>query len=310
MDKDSVVWDCVMIGAGPAALSAAVYTAREDIKTLIIEKKVIGGLAAITEKVDNYPGFAQGVSGMELADQLEQQALRFGAKIELDSVASIAKQANNNFKIVLASDKVVLAKTVLIASGSEWKKLNIEGEAEFYGKGIHNCATCDGAFYRDKKLIIIGGGNSSAQESLFLTKFASEIEILIRGEAWKASHVLVEKINEHPKIKVSFQTKPLKIVGTDKLQAVEVERAGIKESLPTDGVFVFIGLRPVVDFLKDSGVALDDYGFVLTDDTFKTNVDGIFCAGDVRSGATMQIASAVGEGASAALAIRHYLEES
>lgn len=302
-------WDCIMIGAGPTALSAAVYTSREDIKTLMIEKGVVGGLAAITDKVDNYPGFAEGISGLQLAEQLQKQAERFGAQIELDEVLKITRE-NDVFQVELASARTLQALTILIATGSEWKKLEIEGEAEFYGRGIHNCATCDGAFYRDKKLVVVGGGNSAAQESLYLTKFAREIEILIRKDAWRASDILIKRVENHPQIKVNFKTKPLAFRGQQaKLDSVLVDEDGSEKIIETDGVFVFIGLRPVTEFLKSSPVALDDGGFVLTNSSLKTNLEGLFCAGDVRSGATMQIASAVGEGATAALAISHYLDE-
>ena len=300
------LWDCLMVGAGPAALSAAVYTAREDISTLIVEKGVIGGLAAVTDRIDNYPGFAQGVAGLELAEQLQGQVERFGAKIELNQVTSITKDGDH-FLVKLA-DGQSRAKTILVATGSEWKKLNIPGESDFYGKGIHNCATCDGAFYRDKHLVTIGSGNSSAQESLFLTKFAKQIDILIRGDQWKASEVLIKELEANPKITVHFKTTTKEIVGQDgQLKAVIAESDGQEKRFETDGVFVFVGLRPVTDYLKDSGVELNQYGFVETDDKLQTNVPGIFCAGDVRSGATMQIASASGEGATAALSIREYL---
>ena len=304
------LWDCLMIGAGPTALAAAVYTAREDIKTLIIEKAVIGGLAAITEKVDNYPGFANGVAGLELAERLEEQAKRFGAIIELDEVLDLSYK-KPYWQVELAGqNQVVKAKTVLIASGSQWKKLNIEGEEELYGKGIHNCATCDGAFYRDKKLVIIGGGNSAAQESLFLTKFAKEIEILIRKDSWKASDILVREVRKNPKIKIRHLTTPLKFVANKQggMQAVLAQTAQTNQLIKCDGVFVFIGLKPSTDFLKNLAIDLDKNGFVITNHNFATNLDGLFCAGDVRSGATMQIASAVGEGASAALSIRHFLD--
>ena len=305
---ESKIWDCLVVGAGPSALSAAVYTAREDISTLLIEKAVVGGLAAITDKVDNYPGFADGVAGLELAQQLQKQAERFGAKIELDEVSKIEK-GKTGFNIVLASQRIIRARSVLIATGSEWKKLGIKGEAEFYGRGIHNCATCDGAFYRDKKLVVVGGGNSSAQESLYLTKFAAEIEVLIRKDAWKASDILVKNVEKHPKIKVSFRIVPLEIKGDDgRVKSVLVDQEGRQKEISTDGVFVFIGLRPVSEFLHGTGVALDNNSFVLTDKNLQTNVEGLFCAGDVRSGATMQIASAVGEGATAALSISHFLD--
>ena len=305
-EPEDKLWDCLMVGAGPAALSAAVYTAREDISTLIVEKGVIGGLAAVTDRIDNYPGFAQGVAGLELAEQLQAQVERFGAKIELNQVTAISKQEDHFLVKLGATQK--RAQTILLATGSEWKKLHIPGEADFYGKGIHNCATCDGAFYRDKHLLTIGSGNSSAQESLFLTKFARQIDILIRGETWKASEVLVKQVEQNPKIKVHFKTTTKEIIGeAGQLKAVLVETDGQVKKFDTDGVFVFVGLRPVTDYLDGSGVELDERGFVLTNDKLETNQPGIFCAGDVRSGATMQIASASGEGATAALMIREYL---
>ncbi len=304
-------YDVIMIGAGPTSLAASVYTAREDIETLILEKGIIGGLAAITDKIDNYPGFPKGIEGMELAENLRKQAERFGAVIELDEVQDIEKKDDVfNIKTAIGG---YLAKTVLVATGSEWKKLGIPGEQEFYGKGVHNCATCDGAFYRDKKLVVVGSGNSSAQEALFLTKFASHIDILIRGDKWKASDVLVQEVDKNEKIAVHFNTTTDEIVGGDvdgmkKVTKVVGGKDGKKIDFVTDGVFVFIGLKPVTHFLINSGVELDEYGFVKTDEKLMTNIKGIFCAGDVRSGATMQIASAVGEGASAALSIREYLE--
>ena len=306
--SESKIWDCLMVGAGPTALAAAVYTAREDIETVLIEKGVVGGLAAITERVDNYPGFAHGVAGLELADQLRAQAERFGAKIEPGEVVSLRKEGDL-FEVSLTGGENYRARSILVATGSEFKRLGIDGEDEFYGRGVHNCATCDGAFYRDKRLVTVGGGNSSAQESLFLTKFASSIDILIRRDAWRASDILVKSVAVHPKIKVHFNTHPLAIKGADgRVEAVEIERAAQRESIETDGVFVFIGLRPVSAFLDGSGVRLDAAGFIETDAALQTDVEGIFCAGDVRSGATMQIASAVGEGATAALSIRHFLE--
>ncbi len=309
-DKE-IVHDVVMIGAGPTSLAAAVYTAREDIETLLLEKAIIGGLAAITDRVDNYPGFPDGIDGMELAENLRKQAERFGAKIELDEVQSVAK--NGTIFEINSAIGSYKAKTVLIGTGSEWKKLGIPGETEFYGRGVHNCATCDGAFYRDKRLIVVGGGNSSAQEALFLTKFASHIDILIRGEAWKASEVLVHEIEKNPKITVHFNTTTDEIKGGDvdgmhKVTSVVGTKNGASIVYETDGVFVFIGLKPVTGYLEGSDVEFDEFGFIKTDSKLMTVVPGLFCAGDVRSGATMQIASAVGEGASAALSIREYLE--
>lgn len=312
MSDKPQVHDVVMIGAGPTSLAAAVYTAREDIETLVLEKGIIGGLAAITDKVDNYPGFPEGIEGMELAENLRKQAERFGAVIESDEAQSITKNADNTFSIKTAIGEYQ-ARAILIGTGSEWKKLGIPGESEFYGKGVHNCATCDGAFYRDKRLVVVGGGNSSAQEALFLTRFASHIDILIRGDAWRASDVLVHEIEKNEKITVHFNTVPEEIIGgivdgLPRIIKVKAVKNGEKTDIETDGVFVFIGLKPVTYFLEGTGVQFDDFGFIKTNQKLMTDTPGIFCAGDVRSGATMQIASAVGEGASAALSIREYLE--
>ncbi len=305
--KNTNIHDVIMIGAGPTSLAAAVYTSREDIETLIFEKGIIGGLAAITDKIDNYPGFEDGIEGLQLAEKLQKQAERFGAKLELGEVQSVKKEGSE-FVLETTSGQMK-SKTVLIGTGSEWKKLGIPGEDDFYGRGVHNCATCDGAFYRDKKLVVVGGGNSSAQEALFLTKFASHIDILIRGDKWKASEVLIDEVEKSDKITVNFNTTTDEILGTDgKVSSVRGTKDGKKTTFEVDGVFVFIGLRPVTYFLEGSGVELDEYGFVKTDHKLMTNVPGIFCAGDVRSGATMQIAAAVGEGAAAALSIREYLE--
>ena len=305
--------DVIMIGAGPTSLAAAVYTAREDIETLVLEKGIIGGLAAITDKIDNYPGFPDGIDGMELAENLRKQAERFGAVIESDEVQSITKNTDGNFTLKTAIGEYQ-TRTILIGTGSEWKKIGIPGEQEYYGKGVHNCATCDGAFYRDKRLVVIGGGNSSAQEALFLTRFASHIDILVRADKWKASDVLVHEIDANEKITVHFNTTPDEIFGgivdgLPRILKVVGTKDGVKTDFETDGVFVFIGLKPVTYFLEGTGVQFDEFGFIKTNKKLMTDEPGIFCAGDVRSGATMQIASAVGEGASAALSIREFLEK-
>jgi len=309
MAEESTIHDVIMIGAGPAALSAAVYTSREDIETLLFEKGVVGGLTSITDKVDNYPGFPEGVEGLTLGDNFRLQAERFGAVIELGEVMSVKKVGDIVYLETTSGD--MRARSVLVATGSSYVKLNVPGESEYYGRGVHNCATCDGAFYRDKHLVVVGSGNSAAQEALFLTRYATNIDILIRGEAWKASEVLIREVNEHPKLKVHFNMTTEEIVGVDGKVTKVVGKDKVKGEFidfPTDGVFVFVGLKPVTYFLKDSGVELDEQGFVKTDIKLQTAVPGIFCAGDVRSGATLQIASAVGEGASAALSIREYLE--
>ena len=301
--------DTIMIGAGPSALAAAVYTTREDIKTDLYEKAVVGGLAAITDQIDNYPGFPEGISGMQLASDLEKQAKRFGANIKYGDVKSISRKDN---QIVLNIDgKDVLAKTVLIATGSDYNKIGIPGEAEYYGRGVHYCATCDGAFYRDQDLIVVGGGNSAIQEAIFLTRFAKKIDLLVRSKI-KASEVLqkdLQKYIDSGQIVVHLETVPTEILGDEKgVYKVLVKGLTGDNEIITNGVFVFIGLKPNTQFLQGSGVELDEVGLIKTNKNLETNIPGIFASGDVRSGATMQIASAVGEGATAALSIRHYLE--
>jgi thioredoxin reductase (NADPH) len=302
--------DLVIVGAGPAALSAAIYTCREDIDTLLFEKGAIGGLAAVTDWVDNYPGFAEGLEGLKLADAMHKQAERFGAKFELGEVLGVSEE--DELKKLDTTSGDFYAKAVLIATGSDYNKINVPGEAEYYARGVHYCATCDGAFYRDKKLVVVGGGNSAVQESMFLTRFASQIDLLVRGPKFRASDVLQKEIEKHKdKIIVHFNTstdeilgennKVIKVLGTDKTTNKKVE-------FPTDGVFVFVGLSPNTGFLKASNVELDEHNFVKSDAHLMTTMPGVFVAGDVRSGATMQIASATGEGATAALMIREYLE--
>jgi len=299
-----------MIGAGPSALTAAIYTTREDIDTVLYEKATIGGLAAITDVVDNYPGFPDGIEGMKLAAQLEKQAERFGAHIEFGEASRIRREDG---VIVSTIDGVdVKSKALLIATGSDYKKTGVPGEAEYYGRGVHYCATCDGAYYRDKKLVVIGGGNSAIQETLFLTRYASHIDVLIRSEV-KASDVLVNELQKYidnGQVTLHLNTTTEEILATDgRVSAVRIREAGAENTIETDGVFVFIGLKTNTGFLEGSDVELDAQGLIKTDEHYTTSVPGIFASGDVRSGATMQIASAVGEGAAAALALREYLDD-
>lgn len=303
------VYDVVMIGAGPAALSAAIYTTREDLDTVLYEKGVIGGLAAVTDWVDNYPGFPEGLSGLDLADGLRKQAERFGADIQLGEVFGISDEGA--VKILQTTDGDVRARAVLIATGSDYKKLGVPGEQEYYARGVHYCATCDGAFYRDKRIVVVGGGNSAVQEAMFLTRFANHIDLLVRGEQMRASEVLQHELKKYAdKITVHLNTTTDEIVGEDN-RVVKVvgtnKKTGKLVEVETDGVFAFVGLKPNTEFLKDSPIELDEIGMIVTDHELRTSMPGVFAAGDVRSGATMQIASATGEGATAALKIREYL---
>lgn len=302
--------EVVMVGAGPSALSAAIYTTREDIDTVLYEKSAVGGLAAITDKVDNYPGFVDGIEGLTLADHLEKQAKRFGAHIEYGDVTALRHE--DGITTLTVDGEEVKARTVLIATGSDYKKIGVPGEKELYGRGVHYCATCDGAFYRDQRLVVVGGGNSAVQETIFLTRFTTHIDLLVRSTL-KASEVLLKELQllvDAGKVTVHLGTTTDEIVTTDgKVTSVKATTDGKSVDIPTDGVFIFVGLLPNTQFLEGSGVELDAQGLIKTDHHLQTNIPGVFASGDVRSGATMQIASAVGEGATAALSIREYLDE-
>jgi thioredoxin reductase (NADPH) len=311
--KEAPKHDVIMVGAGPAALTAAIYTTREDIDTLLFERGVIGGLAAVTDKIDNYPGFPEGVEGLQLADDLRKQAERFGAVIELGEVTKITDEGE--YKRLETTSGDMLARAVLIATGCAYKNLNIPGEKEYYARGVHYCATCDGAFYRDKRLVVVGGGNSAIQEAMFLTRFASHIDLLVRSTV-KASEVLqkdLEAFIKQGKVTVHLGVTTDEIVGGEvdgiqKVTKVIGTKDGVKAEFLADGVFVFVGLSPNSEFAKLSGIEVDEIGFIKTDAHLHTNMKGVFAAGDIRSGATMQIATAAGEGATAALVMREYLE--
>jgi thioredoxin reductase (NADPH) len=310
MDNNKTVHDVIMIGAGPSALAAAVYTTREDIETVLYEKGVVGGMAAITDRVDNYPAFPDGVEGMKLASLMEAQAEKFGAVIEYGDVSDI--RDNGDTKTVVVDGKDVEAKAVLIATGSDYKKIGVPGEKEYFGRGVHYCATCDGAFYRDKRLVVVGGGNSAVQETIFLTRFSSHIDLLVRSTV-KASDVLQKDLQQYidaGKVTIHLDTTTEEIIAEDKkINNVRIKKSGVESLIETDGVFVFVGLLPNTDFLKGTSIELDEVGLVKTDTKLRTSMNGVFASGDVRSGATLQIASAVGEGATAALNMREYLED-
>lgn len=301
--------DTIMIGAGPSALAAAVYTTREDISTVLYEKEVVGGLAAITDIIDNYPGFPKGVNGMDLASDLQNQAERFGAEIDYGTITELRDEGDS--KVVVVDGVEKRAKTVLIATGSDYKKVGVPGEKELYGRGVHYCATCDGAFYRDRKLVVIGGGNSAIQETIFLTRYASHIDVLVRSTV-KASDVLqheLQKYIESGQVTLHLGVSIDEIASKDNKASAVIGHSGDKSmTFETDGVFVFIGLLPNTQFLAGTGIELDEQGLIKTDKHLETSMPGVFASGDVRSGATMQIASAVGEGATAALNIREYLD--
>ena len=302
-------YDLIVIGGGPAGLSAALYAAREGIETLIIERSGVGGQAGTTERIDNYPGFAQGIGGAELADAMREHAERFDVEIlQAQTVTSI--EAQGDYKMISTeSGDSYCSRSLLLTPGATYRRLNVPGEEDLIGAGIHFCATCDGPFYKGQELLVVGGGNSGVEEGLFLTKFATKVTILEVGERLRASQILQEKAASHPQIEVRLNTTVVEFKGDGKLSSVVIKDTANGETaeITPGAVFVFIGLLPNTAFVKGS-VDLDHWGSISTSPTMETSLEGVFAAGDARSGSTKQVASAVGEGATAALMIRQYLE--
>jgi len=302
-------YDLVVVGSGPAGLTAALYAAREGLSVLVVERGGIGGQAGVTERLDNFPGFPEGVTGAEFADRLRAQAERFGVEI-LAAQEVTAVGVDGHYRTVTTGDGATYAAfAVLLALGSTYRRLGIDGEDDLIGAGVHFCATCDGAFYRGKQVVVIGGGNSAGEESVFLTRFAERVTIVTRDAALTASKVVVTKVDEHPAIDVVTGATPVGFATSEdgRLRGLVVERDGAREEIAADGAFVFIGLSPNSDLVRDV-VDVDAAGFVVADPGMQTSVPGVFVAGDVRSGSTKQAASAAGEGAAAALGIRRYVE--
>jgi thioredoxin reductase (NADPH) len=303
-------YDLVIIGGGPTGLTTAIYAARENAKVLIVEKSAPGGQAAITERFDNYPGFPDGVGGAELAERMTRQAERYGVEILQAVGATKVSREEPMIRVDLSTGDHVLAPAALIATGSTYRRTDAEGEADLIGAGIHFCATCDGPFYKGSdNLTIVGGGNSGLEEGLFLTQFTDCVTVVQALPTLTGNKLLQEKVLNHPKMNVWVNSSVTSFNASEngKLESITINKDGEAVEHHTSGAFIFIGLDPNTGFL-DHLVDVDERGFIVTDPMFQTNVRGLFAAGDVRSGSTKQIASAVGEGAAAAIQIRYFLE--
>lgn len=304
-------YEVVIIGAGPAGMTAAIYAARDRQSTLVLDKAGIGGHAITTATIENYPGFPHPIKGTDLMHAMEEQALHFGAELAMGVELQSFKQEKQSI-LLTTSEGIIHARTVLLAIGTQYRHLHIPGEEENTGKGVHYCATCDGPFYRDKKVIVIGGGNSAIQEALFLAQFAEHITIVTSEDRLTASILLQNKIAAlgskvtllYEKSTIAIQSDKKKVTGI----LVESRSDKRQQTIPGDGVFVFIGLQPQTKWLRPS-LTLDAQGFIVTNTNLMSSMVGVFAAGDCRAGATMQIASAVGEGAAAAIMMRHYLDQ-
>lgn len=303
-------YDLICVGGGPASLTAALYAAREGLEVLVIEKSGLGGQAGVTERLDNFPGFPEGIGGAEFADRLTAQARRFNVELLQAQEVTDIRREEESLYVKTSDGNEYGTRAALIATGSTYRRLGAPGEEDLIGAGIHFCATCDGPFYKGQHVIVIGGGNSAGEESLFLARFVEKVTILVRGAALTASQIVIDKVLENPKIEVRYNTEVLEFHGEGgKLSAVAVQNreTGATEALTPKGAFVFIGLSPNSGFLPAS-IERDKYGFIITKPTLETSLPGVFAAGDVRLGSTKQAASAVGEGATAALMVREYLK--
>ena len=303
-------YDVIILGGGPAGLTAAVYTGRDAMSTLILDEAGLGGQAGITQIIDNFPGFEKGITGEEFAGRLSSQAERFGAEtIQGERAANIHR--DGQYLVVTSVNKrEYIGRSILITTGSRYKSLNVPGEGELIGSHVHYCATCDGPLYRDKSVMVIGGGNSGFEEGLFLATVAKEVTIVEYESEARASKMLQMKVSKQNNMKVftNHAVKEFVADGRD-IAAVRIEERGtgeLKEWKP-DGVFVFIGLSPNTDFLPDT-IERDDWGFIKTNITLETTLKGVYAAGDVRAGSTKQAVSAAGEGTTAALMMRQYLQ--
>lgn len=300
--------DLVIVGAGPAGLTAALYAARAAIDTVLIERGMPGGQAATTEQIENYPGFPGGISGSELSIKMAEQVKEFGCEIVYSDVENIERE-ENAFRIKHLNGEII-AKSVIVATGAKPIMLGIKGEQEFHGRGVSYCATCDGAFFRDKKVAVIGGGNAAVEEAIFLTKFASKVYLIHRRDKLRAAKIAQKKAFDNPKIEFVWNSVLEEIKGNQTVEKVIIKnvKTGESSELSVDGVFVFIGTQANSDLLKGL-VDLDERGYVIAGEDTVTKVPGLYVAGDLRKKPMKQVVTAAADGAVAAMQAERYLAE-
>lgn len=303
----SVDYDLVILGGGPAGLTAGLYAARARLNAVLFEQSLLGGQVLITDWIENYPGFPEGITGPHMVELMNVQAERFGLKIESDEAMSV--DFTDSIKKIRLSEKTITAQAVIIATGAGPKRLGVPGEEQFFGKGISSCATCDGPFYRDRVVAAVGGGDTAVKESIFLTKFAKKVYLIHRRDQFRAEKIFTERALANDKIDILWNTVVTGVSGLDRVESVHVRnvKTGEASSLKADAFFVWIGILPNADFLGDA-VKRDEFGFIDADTDMETSVPGVFAAGDVRVTSLRQIATAVGDGAVAAHSAENYIE--
>ena len=305
-------YDVIIIGGGPAGLTAALYTSRAGLKTFLIESYCIPSQAITADCIENYPGFPEGIGGFELVEGFKKQAKRFGVEFSAGEVNKISEYKREHHRewSVVYEDKSYTAASLIIATGAVYKKLDVPGEERLRGKGVSYCATCDGALYKDKDIVVIGGGNSAVEEALFLTRFGKSVTLVHRRDRLRAVKVLQERAFANKKIRFVWNSVVTEISGENKVRAIKVEniKTGKEESIPCDGVFIFVGNVPNTEFIKPL-VRLDENGYIITDENMRTSSDGIFACGDCRKKILRQIVTACGDGAIAGFSSQQYVEE-
>ena len=307
-----MIYDVIIIGGGPAGLTAGIYASRARLKTLLLESITISTQAVTTSEIENYPGFPEGASGFDLIEKFKKQAVKFGTEIKAKTVKSLkeTKAEGKNAWLVEADGETFSAFSVILASGAKPKKLGIPGESKFIGRGVSYCAVCDAAFFKEKSVVVIGGGDTAIEDAVFLTKFAKKVTVIHRRDRLRATKILQERALSNKRIEFALNSVAIDIMGDKKVTSVQIENVKTKEKkeILADGVFVLIGYEPNTEFLKGT-VKMDEKGYVISDDDMRASVPGLFACGDLRKKLLSQVVTAAGEGATASHSARLYVEE-
>jgi thioredoxin reductase (NADPH) len=307
MAEDKVIEDVIILGTGPAGLAAALYAARADLHPLVLTGTEIGGQAALTDRIENYPGFPEGVGGSELADLFQKNAERFGARLEYDAATEL--NLSEHPYLVKTYSKEYFAKTLILTTGARSNKLNIPGEDEFRGRGVSYCATCDGWFFKEKKVAVVGGGDSALEEAIFLTRYTTSVTVIHRRDSLRAGAILQKRANDNPKIHFIWDTVITSIEGVDGVERIQLKNVKDKKEseMEVDGVCVFISHTPNTELFQGQ-IDLDDKGYIVVDDRLRTKIPGVFAAGEVCDPHYRQVVTSAGMGAAAAIEATRYLE--